>query len=103
MSRSNTILVAVLLITGGLYVSTSSASEGYPSQDVEIVVNGAPVARYAHAGRWYIEAFKGREYAIRIRNPYAVRVGVALSVDGLNTIDARQTSATDARKWVLGP
>jgi hypothetical protein len=28
---------------------------------------------------------------------------VALSVDGLNTIDARETTAGDARKWVLGP
>jgi hypothetical protein len=28
---------------------------------------------------------------------------VALSVDGLNTIDARQTSAAAARKWVLDP
>jgi hypothetical protein len=32
-----------------------------------------------------------------------VRVAVALSVDGLNTIDARHTAPTDARKWVLGP
>ena len=40
---------------------------------------------------------------IRLHNPYAVRVAVALSVDGLNTIDARQTTATDARKWVLDP
>src|SRR5262249_13931870 len=38
-----------------------------------------------------------------LRNPYAVRVAVALSVDGLNTIDARETSAAAARKWVLGP
>jgi len=28
---------------------------------------------------------------------------VALSVDGLNTIDARETTAAAARKWVLGP
>ena len=32
-----------------------------------------------------------------------VRVAVALSVDGLNTIDASHVSAADARKWVLGP
>ena len=28
---------------------------------------------------------------------------MALSVDGLNTIDARHTTAADARKWVLDP
>ncbi len=61
--------------------------------DVEILVDGAPRPRYAHDGRWYVEALKGREYAVRLRNPYPVRVAVALSVDGLNTIDARETSA----------
>ena len=30
-------------------------------------------------------------------------MAVALSVDGLNTIDARETTAADARKWVLDP
>jgi hypothetical protein len=71
--------------------------------DVEILVAGAPQPQYAHDGRWYVEAQKGREYAIRLRNPYGVRVAVALSVDGLNTIDARETTAAAARKWVLGP
>jgi hypothetical protein len=71
--------------------------------DIDILVDGVPLPRYAHAERWYVEAHKGREYAIRLRNPYAVRVAVALSVDGLNTIDARETTAADARKWVLGP
>jgi hypothetical protein len=70
---------------------------------VEILVDGAPQRRFAHDGRFYIEARKGREYAIRLRNPYPVRAAVALSVDGLNTIDARETTAAEARKWVLGP
>jgi len=70
---------------------------------VDILVDGAAQQRFAHGGRWYVEARKGREYAIRLRNPYGVRVGVALSVDGLNTIDARETTAAAARKWVLDP
>jgi hypothetical protein len=74
-----------------------------PPPHVEILVNGVPQTRYAHNGRWYVEALKGREYAIRLRNPYPVRVAVALSVDGLNSIDARETTAVAAQKWVLGP
>jgi hypothetical protein len=74
-----------------------------PVSYVDVLVDGSPRHRYAHHGRWYIEAIKGREYAIQLRNPFGVRVAVALSVDGLNTIDARQTSAPDARKWVLEP
>ncbi|HEX6284367.1 MAG TPA: hypothetical protein VFZ71_05805, partial [Pyrinomonadaceae bacterium] len=37
------------------------------------------------------------------RNSSSERVAVALSVDGLNTIDARQTSAWNASKWVIEP
>lgn len=74
-----------------------------PTAGVDILVNGAAVPMYTHDGRWYVEALRGREYEIRLRNPYPVRVAVALSVDGLNTIDARHTTATDARKWVIEP
>lgn len=98
--------VAAVLFAGLAFAAdvpglVASAVEPQPS--VEILVNGARQPRYAHQGRWYVEALKGREYAIQLRNPYGVRVAVALSVDGLNTIDARQTSAADARKWVLDP
>ena len=94
-------LAAVLaLVIPGL---TSAGDAPARTPDVEILVNGLPLARYAHDGRWYVEAQKGREYAIRLHNPYPVRVAVALSVDGLNSIDARTTSAANARKWVIGP
>ena len=49
------------------------------------------------------EAFENAEYELRIHNPSAARVAVALAVDGLNTIDARHTSAWEARKWVIEP
>jgi hypothetical protein len=84
-------------------VGIVSATVVEPSPDVEILVGGTSRRRYAHNGRWYVEALKGREYAIQLRNPYGVRVAVALSVDGLNTIDARQTSAASGRKWVINP
>jgi hypothetical protein len=74
-----------------------------PPDGIEVIVDGTPQTRHAQSGRWYVEARKGREYAIRLHNPFGVRVAVALSVDGLNTIDARHTSASDARKWVLEP
>jgi hypothetical protein len=100
--------LAYLAIAGLSVVAGSDAvlfakKVGHPVAHVEILVNGAPQPRYLHEGRWYVEARKGREYAIRLRNPYGVRVAVALSVDGLNTIDARHTTPSDARKWVLDP
>jgi hypothetical protein len=98
--------LASLVITGIALATApqlTTASDFYPSPAVEILVGGSTQRQYPHQGRWYIEALNGREYAIRLRNPCGVRVAVALSVDGLNTIDARQSSAADARKWVLGP
>jgi hypothetical protein len=70
---------------------------------MDILVDGNRLPGYPARGTLYVEALKGREYEIRLRNPFPVRVGVALSVDGLNTIDARHTSAAAARKWVLEP
>lgn len=76
------------------------ASGGF---EVEVLVDGRPLEEYATRGRTYVEAFEGAEYELRIRNPYGYRVAVALSVDGMNTIDASRTSAWDASKWVIGP
>jgi hypothetical protein len=71
--------------------------------DVDVLVNGVPIEEYAARGRRYVEALEGAEYELRVRNPLGVRVAVALSVDGLNTIDARRTSAMNASKWVIQP
>jgi hypothetical protein len=71
--------------------------------EVEVLVNGRPASQYLARGRRYIEALRGVEYDLRIRNPLGVRVAVALSVDGLNTIDARRSSAWNASKWVIEP
>ena len=104
MTRRFAYLIAATLALAAAPPAVMSASPGSrPADGVDILVDGAPQPRFAHDGRWYVEARKGREYAIRLRNPYPVRVAVALSVDGLNTIDARETTAAGARKWVLGP
>ncbi|MEO8678546.1 MAG: hypothetical protein ABI665_05840 [Vicinamibacterales bacterium] len=97
------LIAASFALAAGPRAVMSASPAGQAASEVEILVDGAPQPRYAHGGRWYVEARKGREYAIRLRNPYPVRVAVALSVDGLNTIDARETTAAEARKWVLDP
>lgn len=71
--------------------------------EVEVIVNGRPLEEYYARGRRYVEALEGAEYEVRVRNPLGVRVAVALSVDGLNTIDARRASAQDSSKWVIEP
>ena len=91
-----TLLMCVLLVTP-LFAAPQRQNW------IEILVDGVPRPEFFARGNIYVEALKGKEYEIRIRNPYPVRVAVALSVDGLNTIDARHTDARSARKWVLNP
>jgi hypothetical protein len=102
-NRFACLIAAGLALVAATHTVMSASPVHHSVGDVDILVDDVPQPRYAHNGRWYVEALKGREYAIRLRNPYAFRVAVALSVDGLNTIDARETTAADARKWVLGP
>ncbi len=71
--------------------------------EVQILVDGRPLEEYSARGKSYVEALAGAEYEVRIRNPLPYRVAVALSVDGLNSIDARHTTAWNASKWVIEP
>lgn len=91
------ILTALLLAAGA---ASASSPSGF---GLDVLVNGSPRPELAARGTVYVEALKGRDYALRLSNPTGMRVAVALSVDGLNTIDAKHTSSRDARKWVLAP
>jgi hypothetical protein len=91
-------LVAALALAG-----TTARAAGDRGFSLSVVVDGADRPEYAGNGSFYVEALRGRDYELRITNPLPYRVAVALSVDGLNTIDAKHTDARSAHKWVLGP
>ena len=92
-------VVAVSLVTPGGPVEALEAEVCR----IEVLVDGKPLTEYAARGTTYIEALHGREYALRLTNLGDRRIAVALAVDGLNSIDAKTTSASRASKWVLGP
>jgi hypothetical protein len=71
--------------------------------DVQVLVGGRPAPQERSGGERRVEAVEGAEYELRLTNPLAERVAVAVSVDGLNVIDARHTSAWDASKWIIHP
>lgn len=92
--------LALILTLAG---SSGPAAEGSGGFGLDVLVDGSPRPELAARGTVYVEALRGRDYALRLSNPTGARVAVALSVDGLNTIDSRHTSALGARKWVLAP
>jgi hypothetical protein len=98
VKRTAAILAAALAV---LPAAARAADErGY---SVAVLVDGLERPEYAARGAFYVEAVRGRDYTLRVSNPLPYRVAVALSVDGLNTIDAKHTDPLTASKWVLGP
>ncbi|HEX7957855.1 MAG TPA: hypothetical protein VF508_12975 [Pyrinomonadaceae bacterium] len=106
-TRAVSFSTSVLLLLAA--VCPAQAQEGrvvrpqYGGFGVEVRVGGGALEVLHGRGRRYVEAREGAEYDILLRNPLPVRVAVALSVDGLNTIDARRTSAWESSKWVVEP
>jgi len=99
------VIAVIILAANGSATTLQTADRQVwqPGFEVEVLVNGRRQAEYHARGRVYVEALKGAEYELRVRNPLPYGVAVALSVDGLNTIDARRTSAWNASKWVIEP
>jgi hypothetical protein len=93
-------LPAAVLILASALPAAAAENRGY---GLSVVVDGSSAPEYASRGRVYIEAFKGRNFTLRLANPTGERVAVALSVDGRNVVDARRSTAREATKWLLEP
>jgi hypothetical protein len=75
--------------------------------DVRVRVSGETAPLYFRPGasdRHYFQAFKGRNYSIDLRNTTNRRVGVVITVDGLNVINGEQSELShNESMYVLDP
>jgi hypothetical protein len=72
---------------------------------VSLEVDGRLVPLYSApdgSDRWYLEAREGSRYAITLANRTRERLGVVVTVDGLNAISG-QPDLGPGRMYVLGP
>ncbi len=92
-----------IFILAGLTLCATAFGTATMGFGLSVLVGDSPRDQYFHDGTLYVEAVRGTSYSLRLTNPTPYRVAVALSVDGLNTIDARHTDPRSAAKWVLGP
>ena len=93
----------MILIAGESLASTPAMANQYSNYELNVLVNGYPTEEYQARGKVYVEAIRGEDYVLRVTNPTGRRVAVALSVDGLNTINAKHTDPKNAPKWILDP
>ena len=75
--------------------------------DVRVMVDERATALFEAPGRpdrRYFEAVRGRNYALAIRNNSGERVGVLITVDGLNVVNGERSKLKNHEAmYVLGP
>jgi hypothetical protein len=75
--------------------------------DVRVLVDGrnAPLFWAPRGGdKRYFQAFKGRNYALSIRNTTGRRIGVLIAVDGLNVVNGERSRLSSRETmYVLDP
>ncbi len=75
--------------------------------DVQLRVAGQAAPLYLSPQgdmRRYVQAFAGRNYSIVLRNNTGARVGVLISVDGLNVVNGERSALrSNEPMYVLGP
>ncbi len=60
--------------------------------NVDILVNGSRCKQYNHNGKIFIEAKKGSEYTIEIKNESWTRILAVCSVDGLDILNGKKAN-----------
>jgi hypothetical protein len=94
----------------------ANAAQWWPAQnthvrgqlvDVQMVVGGQAAPLFQRRGqidRSYFEAFTGRNYSINLRNLTGERIGVLITVDGLNVVNGERTGlGSHESMYVLDP
>lgn len=70
---------------------------------VRVLVKGQRRPLYKMDGMLWVPFKGGEEYELELYNNSDKRVGVALHIDGLNTIAQKRELPSRGRLWVLGP
>jgi hypothetical protein len=101
-----------LVVLGVAMASTGSAQAGWwgngdgpgtrVAVQVEVEGRQTPLYPAPDSDRFYLEARTGARYAVVLTNRTRERLGVVLTVDGLNAISGERDSGV-GRMYVLGP
>lgn len=66
--------------------------KGKMQNTLKVLVNGKPIKVYAHGNRLFVEGRPGQEYSLEVKNNYASRKLVSVSVDSINVVDGQTGS-----------
>ena len=102
-------MVSTLAVLPGSAAAWTRFDDAMSGQlvEVRVKVDGEAAPLYLRPGDWdkrYVQAFRGRNYSLALRNLSGERIGVAISVDGLNVVNGERTALSSTEgMYVLGP
>ena len=99
------LLAVCATLAGPVQAQPQGVPEAAAQVAVSIRVDGRPTSLYPApdgSGRYYLEARAGSRYAVALANRTGERVGVVLTVDGLNAISGERDNGR-GRMYVLDP
>lgn len=96
----------VTALSLGLVVSVSSNAagtrfKGHSFESYIVSDNGNRFPEINKNGAPWLQVPEDAAYSIVVNNPLPVRVAVAVTIDGLNTIDGKRTTPQKAQKWII--
>ncbi|MCD4814748.1 hypothetical protein K8S19_13780 [bacterium] len=95
-------IALVMLVSTNLF-AYSERFEGYTFKAHVVKSNHRHYQEFKKANKVMLKVRPNEEYSIVIHNPLPVRAAVAVSIDGLNSIDGKRTSPRKAQKWMIAP
>jgi hypothetical protein len=96
-------VAALLLLLSSALYSAPVSFKGYTFEAQVLKSNGMRYREFSLSGKVTLKVRPNEEYSIVVRNPLPVRAAVAVTIDGLNSIDGKRSSPRDAKKWIVGP
>jgi hypothetical protein len=70
--------------------------------DVDILVNGKPIKKFAHQGKLFIQSNHQVEYSLRLKNKGWSRRLFVITVDGINVIDGKAGGSSQMGYIIAG-
>ncbi len=94
-------MVALVLMSAGALEAAAVKYQRYNFRAYVVKASGQTYREFGKKKKPMLKVRSEEEYSIVVHNPMPVRVGVAVSIDGLNSIDGKRTSPGNARKWII--
>jgi hypothetical protein len=97
------VAIALLVAYSSSALAGTTTYKGYSFEAYVAKANGKRYKEFTENNRSTLKVRPNEEYSIVVKNPMPVRVGVAVTIDGLNSIDGKRTTPRESRKWIIEP